>query len=305
MNPTPEPVEPSATDPWFDWLTQRRQGGAKPGESISRDVERYRDRVLDGARLAANDTLVDIGSGDGLVAYGAIDRVGPSLKVILTDISSALLERAEELARAKGVRGQCTFLQGSAQSLPEIAASSVDVVTMRSVLVYLDDKAAVAREFHRLLKPGGRVSIAEPIYRDDALNLAALAEHLRQSGGTRDQQLFLRWKSAQLPSTRGEIDRNPLTNFSEHDMVSLFEQAGFTSIHAELHLDVRPLAPESWDRILDAAPRPNTPTLREILERDFSPEERAYFEGQLRPLAESGRTMYRDVMSYLTAVKPA
>lgn len=304
----PESVDPppTAADPWFDWLTQRRQGGAKPGESIRHDVERYRDRVLDGARLAPRTTLVDIGSGDGLVAYGAIDRVGPSLKVILTDISSALLERSEALAREKGVHGQCTFLQGSAQSLPQIDSGSIDVVTMRSVLVYLEDKAAVTREFYRLLKPGGRVSIAEPIYRDEALNLAALAEHLQGQSGpeTRDGRLFLRWKSAQMPSTRAAIDQNPLTNFSEHDLVSLFEQAGFVSIHAELHIDVRPLAAESWDRILDAAPRPNTPTLREILDRHFTPDERLYFEGQLRPLAESGRTMYRDVMSYLTAVKP-
>ncbi len=302
----PPAVVPPA-DPWFDWLTQRRQGGAKPGESIGRDVERYRDRVLDGARLEPDTTLVDIGSGDGLVAYGAIDRIGPSLRVILTDISAALLQRSEERAREKGVAAQCTFLQGPAQSLPTIPSASVDVVTMRSVLVYLADKAAVAQEFHRLLKPGGRVSIAEPIYRDDALNLATLTQQLQQqppSPETRDARLFLRWKAAQLPSTLAEINRNPLTNFNEHDLVSLFEKAGFTDIHLELHIDVRPLAAESWDRILDAAPRPNTPTLREILDRQFTADERAHFEAQLRPLAESGRTMYRDVMAYLTATKP-
>ena len=53
------PVPIPATDPWFDWLTHRRQGGDEPGESIGRDVERYRERVLDGARLAPGETLVD------------------------------------------------------------------------------------------------------------------------------------------------------------------------------------------------------------------------------------------------------
>jgi arsenite methyltransferase len=295
-----------STDPWFDWLTHRRQGGDKPGESISRDVERYRDHVLDGARLAEGMTMVDVGTGDGLVAFGAIARIGPSLKVTLTDISPALLRRAEEAAMRRHVQEQCTFVQGTAEGFPEIAASSADVVTMRSVLVYVADKAAVAREFHRILKPGGRLSIAEPIYRDEALNLDVLTRHLASqplNAETLDTRLFLRWKAAQLPSTMAEINENPLTNFSEHDLVTVFEQAGFADIHLEFHIDVRKLAAESWEKILDAAPRPNTPTLREVLATRFTEEERRHFEARLRPLAESGRTFYRDNMAYLTAVK--
>jgi arsenite methyltransferase len=309
MNDTPRPDSPRALppiDPWFDWLTHRRQGGPKLGKSISHDVQRYRDRVLDGARLAEGMTLADVGTGDGLVAFGAIARVGPSLRVIFADISDALLRRAEEAAGELGVRDQCTFVQGTAERLPDIAAGTVDVVTTRSVLVYLADKAAAAREFHRILKPGGRLSIAEPVYRDEALNLAALMQHLQQQPigpENLDTRLFLRWKAAQLPSTPVEIEKNPLTNFSEHDLVTIFEGAGFTDIHLEFHIDVRNLAAESWETILDASPRPNTPTLREVLTTRFTAEERAYFEAKLRPLAESGATFYRDSMAYLTARK--
>jgi arsenite methyltransferase len=308
MNDTaPDSTPPRPVDPWFDWLTHRRQGAPKPGKSISRDVERYRDHVLDGARLTEDLTMVDVGTGDGLIAFGAIDRVGPSLNIILTDISPALLQRAEEVAVQRGVRGQCTFVQGTAEKIPDLATGSIDVVTMRSVLVYLTDKAAAAREFHRLLKPGGRLSIAEPVYRDEALNLASLTQHLQQQPigpANLDTRLFLRWKAAQLPSTLVEIEKNPLTNFSEHDLVTLFEGAGFTDIHLEFHIDVRKLAAESWETILDASPRPNTPTLREVLATRFTAEERVHFEAKLRPLAESGATFYRDSMAYLTAVKP-
>jgi ubiquinone/menaquinone biosynthesis C-methylase UbiE len=300
QNPTPN------VDPWFDWLTHRRQGGEKIGESAGRDVERYRERVLDGARLEPGMSLVDVGTGDGLIAFGAIARVGPTLRVTLTDISPALLRRAEEVAVRLGVRGQCTFLQGTAEQSPGIASGSTDVVTMRSVLVYVPDKAAVAREFHRLLKPGGRISIAEPIYRDEALNLESLARQLAsqpEGPATRDNWLFLRWKSAQMPSTLAEIEASPLTNFSEHDLVTIFERAGFGDIHLELHIDTRKLAAQSWESILDAAPRPNTPTLREVMASRFTEEERRYFESIVRPQAERGQTFYRDVMAYLTAVK--
>jgi ubiquinone/menaquinone biosynthesis C-methylase UbiE len=306
--PNEKPSPGPKVDPWFDWLTHRRQGGARIGESAGRDVERYRERVLDGAQLEKGMTLVDVGTGDGLIAFGAIARVGPSLKVTLTDISPALLRRAEELADQLGVRGQCTFLEGSAERSPGIPNESTDVVTMRSVLVYIADKAAVAREFHRMLKPGGRISIAEPIYRDEAMNLEALARQVASqpdSPATRDNKLFLRWKTAQMPSTMPEIDASPLTSFSEHDLVTIFERAGFGDIHLELHIDTRRLAAQSWESILDAAPRPNTPTLREVLASRFTEEERRHFESLLRPLAEGGQTFYRDTMAYLTAVKRA
>jgi ubiquinone/menaquinone biosynthesis C-methylase UbiE len=51
----------------------------------------------------------------------------------------------------------------SADSLADIADASVDVVTTRSVLIYVKDKAAALREFYRVVRPGGRISIHEPI----------------------------------------------------------------------------------------------------------------------------------------------
>jgi arsenite methyltransferase len=72
----PEPQ----SDVWSDWLLHRRHAGdSEHDRAIRADLGRYADRVLDGAHLTSGMTLADIGAGDGLIAFRAIDRVGPSL----------------------------------------------------------------------------------------------------------------------------------------------------------------------------------------------------------------------------------
>ncbi len=270
-------------------------------------VQRIRDRALDGARLAAGITLVDVGTGDGLIAFGAFERLGPSLHAVLTDVPGPLLRVAEEFAVAVGVRKHCTFIQTSAERLDGVADESADVVTTRAVLVYVADKVAAVRQIHRVLKPGGRISIAEPIYQDDAAQLAALTNVLNSrpaDATTAPARLLQRCRAAQLPSSMAEIQGNPLTNFSERDLVVLFQRAGFPEVHLELHIDVRKSTAVPWDTFIDTAPRPGAPTLREIFAAEFSDAERRQFEEGLRPLVESGQHMERDAIAYLTAVKP-
>jgi len=157
-------------DEWSKWLLGRRHGGDPVYQHVLLAMlERIRDRVLDGARLEAGMTLADIGTGDGLIAFGAIARVGPSLRVVLYDISVPLLQHAQRRANDLNVRAQCSFLTGSAEHLGGLNDATVDVVTARAVLAYVADKAAALREFYRVLKSGGRISLAEPIFRDQAI----------------------------------------------------------------------------------------------------------------------------------------
>jgi ubiquinone/menaquinone biosynthesis C-methylase UbiE len=294
-------------DHWYDWLTHGRQGGAQPSKCLVERLEYYRDRVLDGAKLAEGMTLVDMGAGDGLIGLGAIARIGPSLKVILADISAPLLRHTEEIAIQKGVREQCTFVEGPAEKCSGVATACADAVTSRSMLIYIQAKMDAIAEFHRILKPGGRVSIAEPIYRDQAIGLVAMGNHLKsqpESPQTLDLRLALRWSAAHLPSTMEEINQNPLTNFSEHDLVTLFQRVGFADVHLEMHIDVHKLENESWETLLNSSALPGLPTLGEILATRFTEEERTRFETTQRPLIEKGQAIYRTAMAYLTAVKP-
>ena len=93
------------SDVWSDWLLHRRHANNPEYERVFRGViERYADRVLDGAQLAPGMTLADIGAGEGIVAFRAIERIGPSLRVLLTDISVPMLHHAETLAIQYDVR---------------------------------------------------------------------------------------------------------------------------------------------------------------------------------------------------------
>jgi len=159
-----------AQDKWSDWLLGERHGGNAAYQKVVRAMAgRIRDRVLDGARLAPGMTIADVGAGDGLIAFGAIERVGPSLRAILTDISAPLLEHAEALARELGVHPQCAFIEGSAESLSGIDDGVVDVVMTRAVLAYVANKPAALREFHRVLKPGGLSRSGDRGARDDKI----------------------------------------------------------------------------------------------------------------------------------------
>ena len=305
MNP-PDPGE--STDSWSEWLLGRRHGGDAIHEPVVRSkVEPIRDRVLDGAGLRSGMVLVDVGAGDGLIAFGAFERVGPSLTAVLVDVSKPLLMRAEQRAVECGVRDRCTFVQALAERLDGVADASADVVATRSVLAYVSDKAAAAREFHRVLKPGGRLSIAEPINRDEAVHLAAFSKFLLSSEGrtvSATVRLMHRCRAAQLASTAEEIQNNPLTNFSERDLIQYFQRSGFDEIHLELHIDIVRQAAIAWDTFIDISPRPDCPTLREVFAAQLSGTEQRQLEEGLRPLVEAGQHRSREATAYLTASKP-
>ena len=100
--------KPSAdSDVWSDWLLHKRHANdPEYGQIVQAVVEGYANRVLDGACLGPGMTLVDVGAGEGLVAFRAIERIGPSLRVTLTDVSAPMLRYAESVALQRGIRSQ-------------------------------------------------------------------------------------------------------------------------------------------------------------------------------------------------------
>lgn len=298
----------SAADPWSEWLLHHRHADdPNYGKLVQTAVRGYADRVLDAARLVAGMTLVDVGAGEGLLAWRAIERVGSSLRVILTDVSAPLLAHAEAEAVQRGVREQCTFIECPAERLAGIRDASVDVVATRAALAYVADKPAALQEFRRVLKPGGRISLCEPILQEEAFFVRALRNNIDVAGAKADlfQVLLHRWKSAQFPDTAESCAQSPMVNYSERDLLNFIRVAGFAEIHMELHIDVIASPITSWEVYLGVSPHPLAPTLRCILAERFTADERSYFESMVRPTVESGKNLTTERVVYATAMRPA
>ena len=288
-----------ASDRWHRWLTDVRFGGDPAvREQILTDVlYPVRDTVLDKAQLKPGDTVLDVGVGDGLIAFGALERLSPSGHVIFTDISQDLLDHCRAAAAAEGQLDRCSFVLASADSLTAITDCQVDVVTTRSVLIYVKDKAAALREFHRVLRPGGRVSVYEPIN---------VLMH--------DPDRFLGYDITPIKPLVDKVEalyqsiqppgEDPMLDFDDRDLVRHAEQAGFAQIDLELRVTVKNRTqPIRWEQGLRMSGNPLVPTLGEALDRTLSPQEITEFTAYLKPLVESGTGRRRLAVAYLTATK--
>ena len=294
-------------DVWSNWLLHRDGGDPDYGCKLMRSLEPARDRILEAAALRPGMTMLDIGTGDGLIAFGAIDRVGPDLKVIFSDISRPMLRHVADIAARRGVLAQCTFETCGGDDLAPLWDRSVDVVTSRAALAFVANKRAAFAEFFRVLRAGGRISLCEPILQDKAFEAIALERLLNTEVRPEYRerlQLSCRFTAAQFPATEAAVAQNPLTNFCERDLVGMASDVGFADIHLELHIDVCPGLISSWDVFLNSSPHPLVPTSREILQRHFSAAERVQFEKWFRPVIEENRSPTKDAFAYLVATKP-
>jgi arsenite methyltransferase len=285
-------------DKWAEWLLHRRDGDddEQRRQALSYLVP-VRDRVLDNARAAPGEVLLDVGAGDGLIAFGAMGRVQPGGRVIFSDISQDLIDHARATAEDLGFVDQISFLACSAEDLA-IESASVDVVTTRSVLIYVADKAKAFVEFARVLRPGGRLSIFEPIinyfpvsadefWGFEAKPVSDLVQKVYECEG---------W-------TASNAD-DPMMNFTDKDLVRYAEEASFVEIGLELKVEVKPSTwVVDWDRLLNTSPNPNAHTLGESLVRALTTDERERLTTHIRPLADAGRAVWRSAEAYLTASK--
>lgn len=105
------------------------------------------------------ERVVDIGSGGGLDAMVAARSVAPDGEVVGVDMTPAMLERASRNAAVAGI-GNVAFREGLAEELP-VPDGWADIVISNGVLNLVPDKVAAYAEIMRVLRPGGRIQIAD------------------------------------------------------------------------------------------------------------------------------------------------
>ncbi len=110
-------------------------------------------------RLVEGERVVDCGSGAGVDSLIAARLVGGTGAVIGVDMTVPMLERARAAATAGGITN-VEFREGYLESLP-VEDGWADLVISNGVLNLVPDKAAAVAEMHRVLRPGGRLQLAD------------------------------------------------------------------------------------------------------------------------------------------------
>ena len=268
---------------WAEWLIEHGQADA----TMIAEAE----RVLEAAQLRRGDTVLDVGSGLGLLTLAAHDRIGDGW-VIAVDPSVGALEELLRLAHDANANG-VMYLVGDAEVLP-LPDSSVDAAVLRSVLVHVENVEVAVTELARVLRPGGRLSLREPLNRSATfISTAVDWSPLGELG----ERVVALWQEFAAQDSLQRLDPDALaaslTAAGLVDVDAVVDDPGEAWLVTE----------ESVAERLDARGGPGYPSLRERWEAAFAPDELERVVGHLVGLA--GTTVeFRRPQLFLSARLP-
>lgn len=144
---------------WAGWLARLEEEAKGAQDSGWR--ERIANRILDKARVGRGQTVLDLGAGTGFLTLRAARIVGPSGKVIALDESAECLKKLDRDCACEGI-GNVETVRARVEHLP-LDSAVIDAVVCRSALCYSDDLEGSVAEMVRVLPPGGRFSVFEPL----------------------------------------------------------------------------------------------------------------------------------------------
>lgn len=249
---------------WTDWLINSRfsyMSETQKQQTLLWLIE-VRDKILERAKLKAGDIVIDIGSGTGLLAFGAHMLLEGNGKVIVSDAFSDCVDACQRIAVHCGITDNMDFIQTDATDI-NLPDNSVDVAVMRSVLVHILEKRKAITECYRILKENGRISIFEPIIRNNTkyyqlINPANFSNYDK-----------IKYAEEQMVSDPND----PIVNFDEKSLEEDFINAGFKNIDIKISVEsstyvAKPEMIEPW---FNSPPSPGKPSLKQRF-IEFMPE---------------------------------
>jgi demethylmenaquinone methyltransferase/2-methoxy-6-polyprenyl-1,4-benzoquinol methylase len=122
---------------------------------------RWRRKAVDALGFTGRERVLDMCTGTGDLAIEAVtSRAGQAAEVVGADFSSEMLHLAAGKVRRAGLDSRIRLLRGDATSVP-FANGTFDAAMVAFGIRNVLDPDAACREFHRVLRPGGRLAILE------------------------------------------------------------------------------------------------------------------------------------------------
>jgi len=120
---------------------------------------RYMRPVLGRVGIRSGERVLELGPGPGIFTVGAAQRAGPQGKLIAVDIQPEMIAQVQERVQEAGLTNVETHI-ASAYEL-SLDDATIDRAFLIAVLPEISDQARALAELHRVLKPGGLLSITE------------------------------------------------------------------------------------------------------------------------------------------------
>lgn len=250
---------------WGEWLKKARFSymTEEQKEQTLRWLIMVRDKIIEKANILPNHTVIDIGTGTGLLAFGSYELIKGHGKMIAMDSSEDCLEECRKLAIECNFGEEFETLSSDIYQI-KLEDNFTDIAVMRSVLVHVLDKSKALSEIYRILKPGGRFSFFEPVVSSNTKYSELINSNIKN---------YAKFKEVENQIMNDQ--NSPLTNFTEETLKLDIEKAGFKNINLEIaeEKSTYPVKAEMIEPWFNTPTSPGNPSLKDKLLNFFKPEE--------------------------------